>query len=134
MNWLKWQQIVSPLLIASLVFGPWVQAAQSNPGDDKPSPGYYLDKIDQLMSAAEAMRSSIDRSAFDLDVLLDNTDYKAENIISFVKEEVGFEQYPGTLRGPLGTLMSRSGNALDQSGQTTARCRIRCAHRPGQAG
>jgi hypothetical protein len=115
MNWLKWQQIVSPLLIASLVFGPWVQAAQSNPGDDKPSPGYYLDKIDQLMSAAEAMRSSIDRSAFDLDVLLDNTDYEAENIISFVKEEVGFEQYPGTLRGPLGTLMSRSGNALDQS-------------------
>src|SRR5690606_20136577 len=32
---------------------------------------------------------------------------------SLVGDEIAFEQYPGLLRGPEGTLASRTGNALD---------------------
>ncbi|MFZ0544430.1 MAG: hypothetical protein WAM60_03270, partial [Candidatus Promineifilaceae bacterium] len=62
----------------------------------------------------EELRSKIDRSQFDLDALLDKLDYDPDQIISFVTDEIAFEQYPGVLRGAQGTLMSRAGNALDQ--------------------
>lgn len=67
--------------------------------------GAYLDDL----SAA------LDRSAFDLDALLDSLDFDADPIIEFAKTELAYEQYPGVLRGPLGTLFSRSGNAIDQA-------------------
>ena len=72
-------------------------------------------RLDLFMDRIEELRSHIDRSQFDLDALLEKLDFDADNIIKFVKEEIYFEQYPGLLRGAQGTLMSRAGNALDQS-------------------
>lgn len=74
-----------------------------------------LARLDRFMDLAEELRSSIDRSQIDLEVLLDVLGYDAESIIQFVENEIFFEQYQGSLRGPRGTLISRSGNALDQS-------------------
>jgi hypothetical protein len=79
------------------------------------APNPYLQRLDTLISSAERMRTHIDRTAFDRHALLDAADYEADFLIAFVKQQIAFEQYPGALRGPEGTLSSRSGNALDQS-------------------
>lgn len=72
-------------------------------------------ELEQLRRFAGDVRATLDRSLFDLDTLLDVLDYDPESIIDFVREEIAFEQYPGLLRGAQGTLVSRSGNALDQA-------------------
>jgi len=72
-------------------------------------------RIDRTIQLIEELRTHIDRGQFDLDALLLQLDYDKEEIVRFVKEEISFEQYPGLLRGAKGTLISRSGNALDQS-------------------
>ncbi|MGA8205785.1 MAG: hypothetical protein WB812_14795 [Woeseiaceae bacterium] len=74
-----------------------------------------LPSLRKVNSLAEDLRGDINRSTFDLDALLDSLDYDADTIIDFVKQEISFEAYKGLLRGPEGTLMSRAGNALDQS-------------------
>lgn len=71
--------------------------------------------LDEFMKLLEELRTHIDRSQFELDALLSRLDYDSDKIISFVKQDIRFEQYPGLLRGAEGTLMSRAGNALDQS-------------------
>jgi len=72
-------------------------------------------RIDSFMTLLEELRSHVDRSQFDTEVLLEKLDYDETNIVAFVRDEIGFEQYPGLLRGARGTLSSRAGNALDQS-------------------
>ena len=74
-----------------------------------------LDRVDESIRLIGEMRSAIDRSQFDLEALLDQLDYDAATIVEFATDQIQFEQYPGLLRGPLGTLVSRAGNALDQS-------------------
>lgn len=71
--------------------------------------------IDKLVSFARKIRMNLNRQAFEFDPLLDSLDYDSDLIIEFVKTSVAFEQYPGVLRGPGGTLQGLAGNALDQS-------------------
>jgi hypothetical protein len=71
--------------------------------------------LDEFMKLLNELRTHVDRSQFELDALLSELDFDSENIINFIKQDIGFEQYPGLLRGAEGTLMSRAGNALDQS-------------------
>jgi hypothetical protein len=104
------------LVAASLLSTPGATADQTaTPSGPSHTPEHYLQRVDEMITAAEEMRTYIDRSVFDLEALLESTDYEVDRIIGFVKEEIGFEQYPGTLRGAEGTLMSRAGNSLDQS-------------------
>lgn len=72
-------------------------------------------RLDKMFGLLAQARAQIDRSSFDLNALLDKLNYDAQDIVDFVKNEIRFEQYPGLLRGPAGTLMNRGGNALDQS-------------------
>src|SRR5690606_40109840 len=74
-----------------------------------------LSRLNEFMGLVKALRGDIDRSAFNTDELLKKLDFDADNIIQFVSNEIAFEQYPGLLRGAQGTLMSKAGNALDQS-------------------
>jgi hypothetical protein len=76
---------------------------------------HTLPSLRKANSLAEDLRGDINRSTFDLDALLESLDYDANTIIDFVKQEISYEAYKGLLRGPEGTLMSRAGNALDQS-------------------
>lgn len=74
-----------------------------------------MKRFERFMEGIEELRTYIDRSQFDLDALLEKLDYDASQVVGFVRDEIAFEQYPGLLRGPQGTLMSRAGNALDQA-------------------
>ena len=74
-----------------------------------------MKRLNDFMAAVQKLRDTIDRAAFDPATLLEELDYDAESIIAFVRDDITFELYPGLLRGPEGTLMSRAGNALDQA-------------------
>jgi len=74
-----------------------------------------LAALDQMAAFTKEYQSHFEQLNFDLKKNLDALNYEASTIIEFVKSGIGFEQYPGVLRGPLGTLLSRSGNSIDQS-------------------
>jgi len=63
----------------------------------------------------ERLRKRLDRSAFDLEALLDKLEYEPDKIARYMHRNIAFEPYAGLLRGPRGTLMSGAGNALDQA-------------------
>jgi hypothetical protein len=75
----------------------------------------YQANMDQTYERLDRMIASLEKSRFELEPLIDGLDYDADAIIKFVTGEIAFQQYPGVLRGARGTLMSRAGNALDQS-------------------
>jgi hypothetical protein len=52
---------------------------------------------------------------FSRDAMLDKLDYDAEEIVTFVTEQIAFQAYPGVLRHSAGTLAARAGNAHDQA-------------------
>lgn len=75
-----------------------------------------LQRLDLVLAAFEELRGTIDRRQFDVSALaLDLAFSDADEIAAFVRDTIYFEQYPGVLRGPSGTLMSRAGNAFDQA-------------------
>ncbi|MDJ0757033.1 MAG: hypothetical protein QNJ45_26110 [Ardenticatenaceae bacterium] len=61
------------------------------------------------------LEAELDQTQFDLLALNANLAFDAPALIEHVQTEIAFEQYPGVLRGPQGTLIGRAGNALDQS-------------------
>lgn len=82
-------------------------------------PGGARQDIDEQLNAAferlSQLDSLLDRSHFDPAALLERLDYDPDRIIAYVQHSIRFQAYAGALRGPEGTLISRSGNALDQS-------------------
>lgn len=74
-----------------------------------------IQKLDALLVDLEPARGTLDRSQFDVDALVLEHNYDAVALINFVKSDIAFQQYPGLMRGAIGTLVSRSGNALDQA-------------------
>lgn len=80
-----------------------------------PSLEGQVKELESLAAFSADVRRTLDRAAFDVETLLDSLDYDAEKIVDYVRNEIAFEQYLGLLRGPEGTLSSRSGNALDQA-------------------
>jgi hypothetical protein len=82
----------------------------------QPSTQAALARIDLMMRGLEELQKTIDRRQFDVSALaLELSMEEPEKIVDYVRNHIAFEQYPGLLRGPKGTLMSRAGNALDQA-------------------
>jgi hypothetical protein len=117
------KKLVSYVLAIAIVTTSWplsVQGAAQTSGEQtlfppSSTPQQSLARLDELMTIITEIRDSLDRSQFEIPALLDNLDYDSEQIINFVKTEISFEPYPGTLRGGQGALTSRAGNSLDQS-------------------
>lgn len=105
---ISWSLMVSPVYAAT---GASAAAPQPKTAD----PAKLQRNLTAYFATLKAARADIDRSSFDLDALLDKLDHDEKNIIRFVQQEIAVELYPGVLRGAKGTLMSWSGNALDQS-------------------
>jgi hypothetical protein len=72
--------------------------------------------LDRFMTILELLRLQIDRTQFDVEALaLELAFEDPEAIARWVRDNIAFQQYSGMLRGTHGTLISRSGNALDQA-------------------
>ncbi len=75
-----------------------------------------LASFDRFMELVQELRAQIDATQFDVSELAFELAFEEpETIVQWVHEHIAFEQYAGLLRGARGTLMSRSGNALDQA-------------------
>lgn len=109
------RSIVSYIIIISLTFSPLAAYPSSGVVNKNQEYNAALSRLDDFMGLLSQLRTSIDRSQFDLDTLLEKLNFDADEIINFVTEEIHFEQYAGLLRGAQGTLMNRAGNALDQA-------------------
>lgn len=74
------------------------------------------ESIRELQQELSELRSTVDRTAFDVQALADELAFEdAETIIAVVRDRIVFEQYGGVLRGPQGTLIAGAGNAVDQA-------------------
>ncbi len=106
---------VSIVLCFLLVFPAsfWSSVAQAAISED--ANRVLGEKLARTEGLASELRQAINRSVYDPGALLDDLEFDHENIIRFVREGIAFEQYPGLLRGPQGTLMSQAGNSLDQA-------------------
>ncbi|KAA9134041.1 hypothetical protein F3N42_00375 [Marinihelvus fidelis] len=71
-----------------------------------------LQRVSDFMGA---INQELYRPAFELDALLDELAYDEVAIFEFVRDHVAYQVYPGIMRGAQGTLLSRAGNAADQS-------------------
>ena len=118
------KKVVMHLIIASMIFPPGTQIAfaqrdQSLPNspvaDGTVQYELYQSSADRMTRFVRDLQSHLDRTTFDFDALLDSLSYDAEEIIEFSKTAIAYEQYPGVLRGPRGTLFSRAGNSIDQA-------------------
>lgn len=109
------QRLLLLALCGLMAFPPQVLAAVGCAAGASGSQADIAAGLQRASALSTRLREHVNRSAFDLDALLDGLDYEAGEIIAFVSDGVAFEQYAGLLRGPQGTLMSRAGNALDQS-------------------
>ena len=92
----------------------------SNPEAKPPEDGsalleLYTESMDRTEQFVRDFRATLNRTTFDQEALLESLDYDADSIIEFVRASISFEQYPGVLRGPKGTLLSRAGNSIDQA-------------------
>ncbi len=111
------QKILVWTFNTSLIWSGLAYAASPSSPEADASPSYEQasEGLDRFLNLVSELRSHIDRSQFDPEALLDELEYEADAIESFVAEEILFEPYVGLLRGAQGTLMSRAGNSLDQS-------------------
>ncbi len=106
--------MIARLLVICLA-GLLSQTGLSAEPGDQPLTPIPEQKSAKLAGALEEMLGAIDRSQFDLFALLDVLDYDEMQAIDFVSREIAYEPYEGVLRGAEGTLISRSGNSLDQA-------------------
>src|SRR5690606_28578590 len=74
-----------------------------------------LDRLGRFIAKLGELSRQVDRSRIDTDALLESLDYDYDRIVAFVSDGIVFQQYPGSLRGARGTLVSGAGNALDQA-------------------
>jgi len=76
-----------------------------------------MERLNSVLEGVAQLRTTlIDRSRIDLTELgLDMAFEDAETIAGWVRENIAFQPYRGVLRGAQGTLLSASGNALDQA-------------------
>lgn len=84
-----------------------------------------VSRIELSETHLQTLRSEIDRTQFDLGVLLDDLEYDPKLIIDYVSHNIEFEPYAGLLRGAGGTLMSGAGHSPfhDQACASTGRPR-----------
>jgi hypothetical protein len=66
-------------------------------------------------AAAAAQQGSMTTADWSLRALVDSFEGDPAKAFAFVRDSIGFDPYPGVLRGAAGTLAARSGNAYDRA-------------------
>lgn len=110
-----WQRRVIIVVLTMTLAWPHASLEGTDSVNSQSAIQGQLAQIEKLMQMAQELRGHLNRSAFDPEALLDVLEFDSTEIFRFVNAHVAFEQYPGTLRGAVGTLSARAGNALDQS-------------------
>ncbi|MDX1625431.1 MAG: transglutaminase domain-containing protein [Wenzhouxiangellaceae bacterium] len=98
----------------SIAAFPYHAARAASP--DAPEGFEELEReIDELGRKAERLRSTLKRERFDPEEFVFSAAFELDALVEFVRDEIAFHPYEGTLRGAAGTLRARAGNSLDQA-------------------
>lgn len=72
-------------------------------------------KIAELRRKTDQLRAALKQERFDPAARVDQADYDLDTLVNFVRDEIVFQPYAGTMKGAAGTLRAGAGNSLDQS-------------------
>lgn len=72
-------------------------------------------RIDDLRRKSEQLRGALKRERFDPEARVDAADFDLDTLVAFVRDDIVFQPYAGTMRGAAGTLRAGAGSSLDQS-------------------
>lgn len=89
--------------------------AGNSPAADAAGDADAEQSLQRVTDFMEAINDELYRPAFDLEALLDDLAFDETAIFQYVRDDVAYDAYPGVMRGAMGTLLSRSGNAADQA-------------------
>lgn len=73
------------------------------------------EELDHLFAAVKAAQKLIPRETFDPQAVIDAAGKHPAGLFEWVRDRTHWVPYRGALRGPVGMLMDRTGNALDRS-------------------
>ena len=82
---------------------------------DVPQPLPDVIDIDVVVETALAQADRLPAATWELEALALELAFDLPAMHAFVRDHVAFDPYPGVLRGALGTLSARAGNAWDQA-------------------
>lgn len=69
----------------------------------------------QVRDDALAQAARLPQGEWDIPALAASLDYEPARAFAFVRDSIGFDPYPGVLRGAEGTLAARAGSAYDRA-------------------
>ena len=107
--------VVVIVSISLIVNGLWWATPASSVEDPSHSHDQIQSDLGRMVSRFRNLSSSLEKSHMNIENLLDKTAFDSSEIIDYVKHNIRFQAYRGILRGVRGTLISQSGNAVDQS-------------------
>jgi hypothetical protein len=94
---------------------PGETPAESPRSQDETGYTQANENLDRFYAGIDVLNNRIDRSDFELDALQARLGSDPSALLHFVRDAIRYEPYAGVLRGAVGTLISRAGNALDRS-------------------
>jgi hypothetical protein len=118
MSWMR----TRPARAAIRLFALWIvycwsglPQAMAQSADEQQRAARAVGQLQNSLLAIEDAQHQAPRDHWDPQYVVDAVGIDAKDLYAWVRREVRWVSYRGALRGPVGVLMDRNGNSLDQS-------------------
>jgi hypothetical protein len=119
MTWLQTRSARAAIRLLALWMGVFwsglPQAIAQQSADEQQRAARAVGQLQNSLLAIEDAQHQAPRDHWDPQYVVDTIGIDAKDLFAWVRREVRWVPYRGALRGPVGVLMDRNGNSLDQS-------------------
>ncbi|MDB5407552.1 MAG: hypothetical protein JWL84_2464 [Rhodospirillales bacterium] len=119
MTWLQTRSARAAIRLFALWMGLFwsglPQALAQQSADEQQRAARAVGQLQNSLLAIEDAQRQAPRDHWDPQYVVDTVGIDARDLFVWVRQEVRWVPYRGVLRGPVGVLMDRNGNSLDQS-------------------